>query len=84
MLNCSEVATLSTLCLLKVVAMDGDAGSNGELIFSVDDDTNFDIDLSSGEITSLIEFDYENQQSYVVNITVSGSLTCEGVCSSEY
>lgn len=60
------------LQLLQVSAVDGDAGSNGDVILSINDIINFDIDPDTGEIVTLVEFDFENQDLYSVIITASG------------
>ena len=52
--------------------MDGDAGSNGEVILSIDDIINFDIDPDTGEIVTVVEFDFETDNMYTVIITASG------------
>ncbi len=46
--------------------MDGDEGVNGEVILSLADSTNFNINQTTGEISTVQVFDYETRSSYIL------------------
>ncbi len=52
--------------------MDGDEGVNGEVILSLADSTNFNINQTTGEISTVQVFDYETLSSFTVTITARG------------
>lgn len=63
-------------CYLQVIASDGDEGENGRVIYSLKDPAdriNFQINETTGIITSTRIFDYENQTTYTITVTAQGN-----------
>ncbi len=57
---------------VQVTAFDSDESFNGEVILSLDDTSDFDIDPDSGEIFTLRVFDYETDSSFSLNVIATG------------
>ena len=80
--------TCMYLCFIRVIcqvdAMDGDAGENGQVLFSFVESgqTDFVIDELTGEITALTSFDYEKNQVYVLTIQVRDNATSSPLSST--
>ncbi|XP_077869859.1 cadherin-23-like [Saccoglossus kowalevskii] len=66
--------TTTGLPVLNLLATDPDDGSNAELLFAItagNDDSVFEIDRISGEISLILAMDYESVKSYTLNVTIS-------------
>lgn len=58
------------------MASDGDEGENGRVIYRIEDPMdriNFQINETTGIITSTRIFDYENETSYTITVTAQGN-----------
>lgn len=50
-------------------------GSNGQVFFFLDNTTDFEIDVSTGIVRSLRVFDYETEQSFVLEVLAVNTAT---------
>ena len=53
---------------LQVSATDSDLGENGRIFYYLSNDTYFSIDRESGVVRSLVTFDFEMEQYFVLEI----------------
>ena len=60
---------------MQIQATDEDLASNGEVYFFLTNTTDFDIDVNSGVVRSLREFDYELEQSFHLVVVVMDNTT---------
>ena len=79
---CMYLCVVHVIC--QVDAMDGDAGENGQVLFSFVESgqTDFVIDELTGEIAALTSFDYEKNQVYVLTIQVRDNATSSPLSST--
>lgn len=64
-----------SLFLYQVSATDADLGASGQVLFSLNNDTDFVIDEATGEISSRRAFDYETEQSFTLEIFAFDNVT---------
>lgn len=60
---------------MQIQATDVDLESNGEMYFFLTNTTDFDIDVQTGVVRSLREFDYESEQSFDLEVVVRDNTT---------
>ena len=78
------IQSLAIMCsFVQVDATDGDAGANGQVIFSfVKPSPYFAINELTGEITALSSFDYEQRRSYTLTIQARDNSTTSPLTST--
>lgn len=59
------------------MATDADIGSNGEVQFLLMNDANFSINLITAEVQSLREFDFEMEQTFVLEVIAFDNVTVD-------
>ena len=59
------------MLLVQVLASDDDQGENGVIILSIDDEANFAI-ASNGWITTIVTFNFEENNQYTFMVTATG------------
>ena len=61
--------------LYQVTASDADLDANGQILYSLNNDTDFVIDNVTGVINSRRPFDYEREQSFTLEILAFDNVT---------
>ncbi len=60
---------------LQIFASDADLDARGQILFALNNDTDFSIDSINGEINSRRPFDYEKEQSFTLEIIALDNVT---------